>query len=272
MRIRALSWNLFHGRDAPPDRSLFSLRSKLLKVTERNDTHVQVNHDLFDEFARLLAGTEWDVALLQESPPRWAGPLAAASGADSHHVLTARNRIPPIQGALHRWNPDLVGSWEGGSNLTLVRRGVIAERRELILRPALPERRVMALTRLASGLCVGNLHATTRDQALAEEESLLAAETAVRWAAGAPLLLGGDFNLRPERSRVFDELEQRFALRPPTAPDAIDHILARGLEVTEAPRLWPATARELPRDGLALRLSDHAPVEALFGEVGSSGH
>ena len=36
MSIRALCWNIFHGRDAPPDPSLFTLRSKLLRITERD--------------------------------------------------------------------------------------------------------------------------------------------------------------------------------------------------------------------------------------------
>lgn len=265
MEIRALCWNLFHGRDAPPDPGLYTLRSKLLRITERNDTHVQVNRDLFEEFARLLAEGHWDVALLQECPPRWADPLAVACQADPHRVLTSRNVLPRVQGTLHRWNPDLMGSWEGGSNLTLVRNLGIAERRELVIRPGRPERRVMAFTRLANGVCVGNLHATTRDQPLAEDELRLAARTATGWTGESPLILGGDFNLRPERSDVFAELEQRFDLRVPTAPDAIDHMLVGGLDVVEAPRQWPAEEREIPSDGLALRLSDHAPVEALFG-------
>lgn len=265
MQIRALSWNLFHGRDAPPDPALYTLRSKLLRITERNATHVQVNRDLFDEFTALLVGAQWDVAVLQECPPRWADPLAVACQADPHQVLTSRNWIPALQGALHRWNPDLMGSWEGGSNLTLVRHLGIAERRDLVLRPGRPERRVMAFTRLGNGPCIGNLHATTRDQPLAEDELRIAAETATGWAGDAPLILGGDFNLRPERSAVFAELERRYGLRPPTAPDAIDHMLARGFEVVEPPRRWPAEAREIPSNGLALRLSDHAPVEALFG-------
>jgi len=264
VQIRALSWNLFHGRDAPPDRALLTWRSRLLRITERNQTHVQVNRDLLDEFAHLLAGAAWDVALLQECPPRWADSLAAACDADGHRALTSRNRLPSLQGALHRWNPDLMGSWEGGSNLTLVRWSGIAERRELVLRPARPERRVMAFTRLGNDVCVGNLHATTRNQLLAEEELRLAAGTAVEWAGGVPLILGGDFNLRPNASGVFGELEQRFGLRPPTAPDAIDHLLARGLGIDEPPRRWPPEAREIPWDGLALRLSDHAPVEALL--------
>jgi endonuclease/exonuclease/phosphatase family metal-dependent hydrolase len=265
VQIRALSWNIFHGRDAPLDPALYTWSSKLLRVTERNETHVQVNRDLFDEFAGLLADAEWDVALLQECPPRWADPLAVACQADPHRVLTSRNRLPALQAALHRWNPDLMGSWEGGSNLTLVRNLGIVERRELVLRAGRPERRVMAFARLANGACIGNLHATTRDQPLAEDELCLAAETAIGWAGDSPLILGGDFNLRPERSAVFPELEQRFGLAPPTAPDAIDHMLVRGLDVLEPPHQWPPEAREIPWDGLTLRLSDHAPVVALFG-------
>ena len=69
--MRVLSWNLYHGRDFPPDEALFTLRSRLLRVTERNATHVQVNRPLRDEFAGWIADHEWDVALLQEAPPLW---------------------------------------------------------------------------------------------------------------------------------------------------------------------------------------------------------
>ena len=260
-----MNWNLFHGRDGPPDPSLYTLRSKLLRITERNDTHVQVNRDLFDEFARLLARAQWDIALLQECPPRWADPLASACDAEAQRVLTSRNYIPAAQGAVHRLNPDLPGSWEGGSNTTLVRGLGIAERRELVIRPGRPERRTMAFTRLRNDVCVANFHASNDNYPFAEEESRLAAETASGWATDAPLIFGGDFNLRPQFSSLFDELAERFGLRAPTAPDAIDHLLVRGLDVLEPPHQWPPEAREIPWDGLALRLSDHAPVEALFG-------
>ena len=275
MPTRALSWNLFHGRDAPPDPKLFTLRSKLARITERNASHVQVNRDLLAEFTRLLSGAQWDVALLQECPPRWAGPLAAACDAEPHRALTSRNRWPALQGMLHRWNPDLMGSWEGGSNLTLVRRreggaGRITARAEVVLRPGKPERRVMALTRRGDGLCVANLHASTRVHPLAEQEIRLAAERAVALAGEAPLILGGDFNIRPVQSTVFDELEARYGLAPVTAPDAIDHLLVRGAEVLDPPTRWPDETREIQRDGLALRLSDHAPVEALLGDATSS--
>jgi len=272
---RALTWNLFHGRDAPPDRALFTRRSKLLRITERNATHVQVNRDLLPEYARMLSAAEWDVALLQECPPRWAAPLAAACDAEPHRALTSRNVWPGFQGLVHRCSPDLLGSWEGGSNLTLLRRreggaGRITARAEVVLRSGRPERRVMAMTRRRDGLWIGNLHASTRVHPLAEAEVRLAAERAVTLAGDAPLILGGDFNIRPHQSDVYDELAARYGLAPVTAPDAIDHLLVRGIEVLKPPTRWPDEAREILRDGIALRLSDHAPVEARLGEATSS--
>src|SRR5215212_3786382 len=73
--MRVLSWNLYHGRDFPPDEALFTLRSRLLRATERNATHAQVNRPLRDEFAGWIAEHGWDVALLQEAPPLWFGEL-----------------------------------------------------------------------------------------------------------------------------------------------------------------------------------------------------
>jgi endonuclease/exonuclease/phosphatase family metal-dependent hydrolase len=269
VEFTAIAWNLFHGRDFPPDPDLRSWRSRLLRLEERNQTHVQVNRDLGAEFGTLLAGAAWDVALLQESPPRFAAPLARACGAESHRVLTSRNSLGALRGLLARQNPDLMASGEGGSNLTLVRvpgrLGGIAERRELAIHEGAPERRAMALTRTASGICVANLHATNDRPSLAVEDVLLAARAAAEFAAGAPLIFGGDLNLRPAESpRAFERLREDFGLAAPTAPRAIDHLLTRGLEVLEEPAQWPPERRELPLDGKALRLSDHAPVQARF--------
>lgn len=270
MDIRAITWNVFHGRDAPPDRALRTRRSQLLRITERNATHVQVNRNLYDEYAALIAGPSWDVMLLQEFPPRWAERLARDCGAAAHRVLTSRNSFAPLRTLVALLNPDLIGSGEGGSNLTLVRGGSIAERRELAIREGKPERRAMAFTRLASSLCVANLHASNAKPPHPNEELLLAAESATRWAGDDPLILGGDFNMRPDRvPDLFEELEQRYGLRAPTAPDEIDHLLVRGLEVAEPPREWPPEKRERDWDGLRLRLSDHAPVEALFRRADS---
>ena len=95
--LRALSWNLYHGRDRPPDPALYTLRSRLLRRTEANATHLQVNRDLYSEFAAMLGAAEWDVALLQECPPRWAEPLARATGAEAHRALTSRNSLAAIR-------------------------------------------------------------------------------------------------------------------------------------------------------------------------------
>jgi endonuclease/exonuclease/phosphatase family metal-dependent hydrolase len=269
VQFTAIAWNLFHGRDFPPDPALFTWRSRLLRVSERNATHVQVNRELLDEFAAMLAGAEWDVALLQETPPRFAARLAAACGAEAHRVLTSRNGLGALRAAAARLNPDLIASGEGGSNLTLVRPGGalggIVERHGIAIHEGRPERRAMALTRTASGVCVANLHATNDLPPLAAADVLLAAHAAVEFAGEAPLLFGGDLNLRPRQNPVvFAELAERYGLSVPTAPDAIDHLLARGMAATAPPAPWPPERRELSEDGLALRLSDHAPVEARF--------
>jgi endonuclease/exonuclease/phosphatase family metal-dependent hydrolase len=278
MQIRALTWNLYHGRDFPPDPSLLTKRSRLLRISERNETHLQVNRSLFAAFAELISAASWDVALLQESPPRWARRLAERSDADAYRVLTSRNSFTPLRRLGALLNPDLIGSNEGGSNLILVRRSVaaIVERRELVIRPGPnPERRTMAFTRLrlaepaALQLCVANLHASAGAplRVFAEEEALLAAERSVKWAGDAPLILGGDFNLRPAETDVYDRLAERFGLRQPTAPASLDHVLARGLEPVGPPRAWAPEEREVRKGGLAIRLADHAPVEATFSLV-----
>jgi endonuclease/exonuclease/phosphatase family metal-dependent hydrolase len=268
--MRVLSWNLYHGRDRPPDEALYTRRSRLLRVTERNDTHVQVNRPLRAEFADWIAGRDWDVALLQEAPPLWFRRLGESARASGVRTLTSRNVIPPLQRLAANLNPDLVASWEGGSNQLFVRApGRIAEHRRLTLTRR-PERRrmVWARIRLARGetVCVANLHASAGLPERATGEVIAAAARAVEWSAGDPLVFGGDLNLRPANDPLaFDELRKRFGLGDPTGPQAIDHLLVSGLEVEERPRRLPAEERELPDvDGLRLRLSDHAPVTARF--------
>lgn len=269
--LNVCSWNLFHGRDAPPGRGLRSCRSRLTGRPERNATHIQVNRDLLPEFLAILGDSDtpaWEIALLQECPPRWAEPLARRLGAQAHLSLTSRNSLARLRRAIAKRRPDLIASGEGGSNLILIRpsAGRIALRRELTICPGpLPERRTMSLVELHSGICAANLHATNDDPPRASAQLLTAAETAVRWAGERPLIFGGDFNLRPaETPEVFAQLEGRYGLRAPTGPNAIDHILARGLSIPAPPRARPAEERELIEEGLALRLSDHAPVDATF--------
>lgn len=272
MVIRTITWNVFHGRDFPPDPALRTWRSRLLCLSERNASHVQVNRDLLAEFSELIAAAPWDVLLLQEAPPRWIARLAARASAEAHAVLTSRNSLAPLRALAARLNPDLVGSNEGGANVTLVRIGSIAERRELVLCPGpRPERRTMAFTRLAAGVCIANLHASAGrgNRGRAEAELRLAAERSVEWAAGAPLVLGGDLNVRPRDSAVYAELAERSGLAGPTSDGALDHLLSRGLEVVEPAAAWPPERREVPCGDRVLRLSDHAPVEALFASAAS---
>ena len=263
MEVRILTWNLFHGRDAPPDKGLRTTRSRVRRTPERNDTHIQVNRDLYDEFAAVLSGVPWDVALLQECPPRWVAPLARDCKAEVHRALTSRNWLLPLTSAVARRNPDLIASWEGGANAILARpsTGGIEDAASHTLR-RLPERRTMAFSRLGARLCVTSLHASEHPR-LAEREVLDAAQTALEWAGGVPLVLGGDFNLRPKRSRVFEQLAGNYGLSGVTADEGIDHLLVWGGDAGP-PRSWEPEAREIVEDGLALRLSDHAPVERVL--------
>ncbi|MGI9020924.1 MAG: endonuclease/exonuclease/phosphatase family protein [Solirubrobacterales bacterium] len=266
MQLRVLSWNLFHGRDFPPDPALRTWRSRILRIDERNATHLQVNRDLLPEFARVLAGADWDLALLQECPPRWTKALGAACGGAALVSLTSRNSLGGLRALLARQNPDLIASNEGGANMILDRAGGFEEGLTVVLRAGpRPERRTMGLARLGSGICVANLHASTADH-LATEDLSRAAERAVAWAAGAPVILGGDFNVRPDHSNVFRRLTEAYGFSAAAGAQAIDHVLVRGLEVVEPPRAWPPAAREVTEDGLAIRLSDHSPVAAVFAQ------
>jgi endonuclease/exonuclease/phosphatase family metal-dependent hydrolase len=255
--------------DSPPDPRLLTLRSRLLRVTETNATHAQANRPLLDEFSAVLAGLEWDVALLQEAPPHWLRPLSRAAAAGGASALTSRNFLRPARALLARLNPDLVRSFEGGSNLLLARPPWRLAGVERVTIARRPERRRMMLARLRHDgtgreLAVANLHASTGDRA---PEVLAAAERAVEWSGGLPLVFGGDLNLRPARARdAFAELERRLGLAPATGADAIDHLLVRGLAVVEPPRRLPAQEREVRdrRTALALQLSDHSPVVATF--------
>jgi endonuclease/exonuclease/phosphatase family metal-dependent hydrolase len=264
--FRALSWNLFHGRDFPPDPALLTWRSRLLRITEANATHAQVNRVLLREFTAILAREQWDIALLQEAPPRWLEPLCGSLGANGALALTSRNQAGALRARLADLNPDLIASNEGGSNQILVRPPwrIAATRRLTIAR--LPERRRLLWARLerdgAPPLAVANMHTSAKRPRRAAQELLRAAA----WAGDERLLLGGDLNLRPaEDPETFELLERRFGLSQPTAPGAIDHLLARGLELVEPPELLQPERREveLP-DGLRLRLSDHAIAAASF--------
>jgi endonuclease/exonuclease/phosphatase family metal-dependent hydrolase len=247
--VRAVTWNLFHGRDFPP----------------------AAKRPLLREYGTVLGSMDWDVALLQEAPPRWRAALARELGAESAITLTSRNFGAPLRSLIADWRPNLIKSNEGGSNQLLVRPPwTIAEVREHTV-ARWPERRRMLWARLAgpggAELAVANLHGSVDRVRAGPAQVLAAAEVAVEWAGDLPLVFGGDLNQRPRvRPGLFEALERCLGLAPPTAPDAIDHLLARGLDVVRAPRLAPAEARELdPGDGRPITLSDHAYVAAILG-------
>jgi endonuclease/exonuclease/phosphatase family metal-dependent hydrolase len=266
--IRALTWNLYHGRDRPPDRALYTWRSRFLRVTETNETHAQVNRPLRHEFAATIARDPWNLALLQEAPPRWLRPLCTATGAHGASALTSRNFGAALRALAAELNPDLLASNEGGSNQLLVRPPWrIDEVRRLTL-TRFPERRRLLWARLIGPgdrtLAVANLHATANDVVGAGRDVELAAERSLEWAGGAPLLFGGDLNLRPASEPwAYEMLRERFGLAPPTGPRVLDHLLVRGLEVLESPRQLPPEWREWREpDGHLVRLSDHEAVAA----------
>jgi endonuclease/exonuclease/phosphatase family metal-dependent hydrolase len=194
--IRALTWNIFHGLDKPPNSRLVTWRSRLFRVTEMDATHAQVNRPLRSEFAATLGAYEWDVAFLQEAPPHWLGTLARAAGASgAASALTARNSAAPLRRWLAELNPDFMASWEGGSNQVLVRPPWrIAETRRFTLTRR-PERRRMLCARLqgprGAALAVANMHLTSWDSPKAGDEARRAAEHAVGWAGEDALVFGG---------------------------------------------------------------------------------
>jgi endonuclease/exonuclease/phosphatase family metal-dependent hydrolase len=247
--VRAVSWNLFHGRDL--DES--------------------APRPLLEQFVHVLGSVEWDVALLQEAPPRWRGALARGLGAESAITLTSRNCGAPLRAWIaDRW-PNWIKSNEGGSNQLLVRAPWrIEETREHTLTRS-PERRRMLWARLSgpegAALAVANVHGSVDSVRGAGDQILDAAARAVEWSGDLPLIFGGDLNLRVTRQpEVFAALESRFGLAPPTARDAIDHLLVRGLDVVEAPRRAAVEARSVQGpDGRAVTLSDHAYVTARLG-------
>lgn len=257
--LTVLTWNLFHGRDHPPEGSA---------------DHVAVNRVLRDEFADALARERWDIAFLQEAPPHWLRPLAEAAGASGSSALTSRNLGAFVRRRLAEWNPDKIASSEGGSNQILARSGWrISETRRLTL-TLLPERRRLIWVRLEhpehGDLTAANLHATAHDPAAAARDVERAARAACAWSAELPLVFGGDLNVRmTELPDAFGRLRGELGLTGARPRRAIDHLLVRGLRTDAAAQPLEPGRRDVPDPGgLLVRLSDHAPVVATY-DIGS---
>jgi endonuclease/exonuclease/phosphatase family metal-dependent hydrolase len=221
--MRVLTWNLFHGRSQPP-----------------------AGRDLLAEFGDALARWEWDVAMLQEVPPWWPRLLADRLGAGAVVALTSRNLGLRLRRMVAVRRPDLIKSNGGGCNAILSRREAVVEHRALRLR-TWPERRVAQLARLAGGACVANYHGSARIE-LARAELGELWERALVFSAGAPLVLGGDLNLRK-----------------PQAPLGCTHVASRDVDHLFARALVPVgTALRLDRHvaigARRVELSDHVPL------------
>lgn len=197
-------------------------------------------HDLLDEFAVALGGWEWDVALLQETPPWWPALLGERLGVQYRVVLTSRNALLPLRRAVaERW-PDVVKSNSGGANAILVRGDAVADQRTRRL-CLWPERRWVQAVRLRrAGVWVANLHATVHNAPAAVRDGRLAAASALRWAGEEPVILGGDFNVR---SPMLDRFSH-------AGGHDVDHVFVRGLEAVSPGAIVLDHGR----------LSDHAPV------------
>jgi endonuclease/exonuclease/phosphatase family metal-dependent hydrolase len=231
MRLRVLTWNLFHGR--------------AMLGAAYGGRHAGSH---FDAFAGALGAWRWDVALLQEVPPWWPTELAVSLGVQERHVLTSRNGLPAVRRWLaQRW-PELMRSQGGGCNAILVRGGVaVTEERYLRLR-LVPERRKLIAVRLearnGNAAWIGNVHLSGRDRRAARE-AVRAGEALLEWADGEPAALGGDFNLPYPSLPEFSFAGGHY----------VDHVLVA--------RLAAATVVELPaRDGL----SDHPAVIVTVGQ------
>jgi endonuclease/exonuclease/phosphatase family metal-dependent hydrolase len=219
--VLIVTWNLFHGRSLPPSRG-----------------------SLYPQFAEKLRTWEWDVALLQEVPPWWPQSLARELGGEHRTAATSRNSLLAVRRAIAEGRPELAKSNGGGANAVLAREPIVADVSLRLRR--WPERRVAQLVRLRSGPCVANYHASAR-VALAEDELTRLTDRALSWAGGAPLVLGGDLNLRAPAPRDLVHVAAR----------DVDHLFVRGLDLDGEPELLDRSASS---DAGAVELSDHPPL------------
>ena len=252
------SWNLYHGNTVPLSRRNF-----------------------LERMVRLAAEDRPEVLCLQELPA-WALPcLEGWSGMRAVADLAQRPMLGPLPSSaelgrrLTELNPGLLRSAFSGQGNGLLTTLEVLGRWRTVLNSWDVRRRTRAdiVTKLAWGkerrICqavrvvfgdgrtalVANLHATScRDMRLPDAELLRAAVFVDALAEPDELLvLAGDFNVTPVRSRTLAELAAWGFSGP---GPWIDHILVRG----DSPGpldVWPVERRRVA----GRVLSDHAPVE-----------
>ena len=239
--------------------ALFTWRSRLLRRTERNQTHVQVNRDLLAEFSPCSAPPSWDVALLQEVPaalgrgwPIACEPRPTACSPRATWLLAApAGSSPPL-------NPDLIGSWEGrlepdprARRWRLARRPRSPSAASCVTRARPPER---AADGVQPAPDAGRLRRQPpREQGPPSGRGGARSRPAAarRVGRGGPLIFGGDFNLRPPERVALSTSGSSASgsAAPPARGDRPPS--GRGLEVRSAP---PGRGA---RRGRRARLSDH---------------
>ena len=247
---------------------------------EHDDTHVQVNRSLRDEFAALIAA-RWSVCLLQEAPPSWERSLARRRRrylvSRAHVAQLARVRAPAAR-PLEPGPDGLLGRRVEPH----ARAPTVADRRPGPrpaaqpapgTRPArTPAHVVRAAARASDGeVCVGEPAPHGGCATARGARGAGGGGSGHRWAGATPLVLGGDFNLRPA-PYARCSTSSSAALRPRRPHLAgCDRSPARAGARGRSGRPPPGRrrARELEAPGglelRRLRLSDHAPIEATYG-------
>ena len=216
------SWNLFHGRTAPPGR-----------------------HVYLREMVELVTADAPDVVCLQELPLWALRELERWSGMRPHWAVAKRPLVPRRPGrVLQRLDPlRFRSAITGQANaILLAPRHVALEHRVVRVSEAGRERRVCHAVRLER-LVLGNVHASNdfRHPEVPRAELTRAHGLIDAMAArGEARVLAGDFNLR----------------EPELPGPNIDHIVVAGAEHGPL-EVWPPERHR--HDGAML--SDHAPVE-----------
>ena len=269
MPVLVRTWNVFHGNAVPPERSAYLEEMVRLAVADGPDVvclqEVPVwALDRLEDWSGMaavgavaapprLGPLRWPAALGRLATGANHGLLRSALTGQANAMLVSR-RLPLLATHALVLNPrrfrDAQARWLG---LDLVTRLAWAKERRVCqaVRVRLPE---------GGTALVGNLHATSyaADERLADAELRRAAAFLDGLARPEePLVLCGDLNVLPERSRTLRDLvADGFSVPAP----GIDQVLARGLAAA-ALRAWPEERR---RVGGRL-VSDHAPVEVVLG-------
>ena len=216
------------------------------------------------EFAAVLSAARWDVALLQECPPRWAPRLAAACDATMHRTLTSRNWLASIRGPAGAPEPRparlLGGRLQPDPGPGAARRSASRDRRELLLRRR-PERRKVDFARPGPG-ALRRQPARQRPRPARRGRHPPRRRGRGRLGRRRPADPGRRPQPAPDATAASTPSSPSgSASSAPPPPRRSTTCWPAASRSSSPPRAWPPEAREVPFDGLAIRLSDHAPVE-----------